>query len=343
MRIIAVVVIVLGLVVATALLLGSDDDPKPPPATGTTVALQPPAPFRTGMPFAEPPQIRSAGGRLRATLVARNDAVNVSGVRVAATQTYAATSARSGRTRRGILGPTLRVAPGDRIEITLDNRLVVPDGLPGPNCADTGDSAHDAAGHGPAGQDGDPQYTNLHFHGLHVTPRRRSPFGDTVLVHLPNGTSRFSFRILSTHDQGTFWYHAHLHECTMDQVYRGLAGLLLIGDARENLPRRFRSIRTRSMALKDVQLEKTKGGDGWQIPVNNGATNPTHRTVNGLVNPTVDIRPGETQMWRLANVSAAVWYRVALVDEASDDARDTLPWWRRTATRSDGPCARRRC
>ena len=157
-----------------------------------------------------------------------------------------------------------------------------------------------------------------------------------MLVHLPNGTSRFSFRIPSTHDQGTFWYHAHLHECTMDQVYRGLAGLLLIGDARENLPRRFRSIRTRSMALKDVQLEKRKGGDGWQIPVNNGATNPTHRTVNGLVNPTVDIRPGETQMWRLANVSGAVWYRVALVDEASDDARDTL-----TVVAQDGNTLRR--
>ena len=53
----------------------------------------------------------------------------MSGVRVAATQTYAATSARSGRTRRGILGPTLRVQPGDRIEITLDNRLTVPDGV----------------------------------------------------------------------------------------------------------------------------------------------------------------------------------------------------------------------
>ena len=78
------------------------------------------------------------------------------------------------------------------------------------------------------------------------------------------------------------------------------------------------------MALKDVQLEKGRATAGWQIPANNGATNPTHRTVNGLVNPTLDIRPGETQMWRLANVSGTVWYRVALVDEANDDARDTL-------------------
>jgi FtsP/CotA-like multicopper oxidase with cupredoxin domain len=175
--------------------------------------------------------------------------------------------------------------------------------------------------------DGGDQFTNLHFHGLHVTPRMRRErgihvFGDNVLLNLPPGESRFSFRIPKYHPQGTYWYHSHRHECTDDQVYRGLAGLMLIGDARKALPARFHKVRTRSLALKDIQV--VKDGDRWAIPGLHDWANPTHRTVNGLVDPTMKMRPDETQLWRVLNASAGVWYVLALVDPANNDARDTF-------------------
>ena len=82
-----------------------------------------------------------------------------------------------------------------------------------------------------------PQPTNLHFHGLHVTPRNRKVggityYGDNVLVCLREGRSHIRFRIPDDHDQGTFWYHAHLDGLTDDQVFRGLAGMLIVGDSR---------------------------------------------------------------------------------------------------------------
>lgn len=324
MRIVVVVVVVLVVGVGAGLLIARDDDKKS--TTSKKVAVLDTEPFQAGGDLTEPPVIRSNARThaLKTTLVARNGTVSVSGVRVAGTQTYAAK--RGARlTRRGILGPTLQVQPGDRIEMTLDNRLTVPTDIPaGPNCAESGDPAADATGHGHPGKAGDPQFTNLHYHGLHVTPRERSPYGDSVLIHLPNGTSRFSFKIPADHSQGTYWYHAHMHECTNDQVFRGLAGMLFIGDTRRNLlPRaRYRSMKTVLLALKDIQV--TKVDDTYKIDPSHFWGNPTHRTVNGLIQPKLTIRPGETQLWRLANVSAGIWYRVALVDPAKGDARDRL-------------------
>jgi FtsP/CotA-like multicopper oxidase with cupredoxin domain len=169
------------------------------------------------------------------------------------------------------------------------------------------------------------QLTNLHFHGLHVTPLTRRHhgkrvYGDNVLLNLGRGRSHFRFRIPAHHDQGTFWYHAHRHGCTDDQVFRGLAGMLLIGDSRRNLPRRFRHVRTRTLALKDVQAVPRPGGSGWAVPTDHDWAFPTQRTVNGQVEPQIPMRPGETQLWRVANVSAALWYRVAI---ASGTGRQT--------------------
>ena len=243
-----VLVVVLGLGVGVGFLIGGGEEVALPQST---VTVDPPDPFTTGLPFSEPPAVRSANKRLKATLIARNSTSQVSGVEVEGTQSYTA-KWRGGVTESGFLGPTLRVRPGDTVELTLDNRLKVPDGPKALNCAETGE--HHEAGHARQGKPGDPELTNVHFHGLHVTPRERSPYGDTVLVHLPNGKSRIRFKIRRNHDKGTFWYHAHLHQCTDDEVTRGLAGLLLVGDSRKDLPKRLRRIKTRSLALKDIQV-----------------------------------------------------------------------------------------
>lgn len=135
-------------------------------------------------------------------------------------------------------------------------------------------------------------------------------YGDNVLVCLGKGKSHIRFRIPRGHDQGTFWYHAHLHGLTDDQVFRGLAGMIIVGDARRYLPTRFARVRQQILSFKDIQV--TKSGANEAIPTDHDWGNTTHRTVNGLVDPTITIRPGETRLWHLANSSSAVWYRVAL-------------------------------
>ena len=274
-----------------------------------------PKPFRAGLAFREPPSLRSSRGRLRGTIVAKNGTIRVSGIKVSNTQSYGV----SGEPR-GLLGPTLRVRPGDLVDLVLDNRLRQPALVPPkqPQAAADHEMSSECA-HDTTIDVGKPQPTNFHFHGFHVTPRnhkvgRVTYYGDNVLVCLRGGRSHIRFRIPRDHDQGTFWYHAHLHGLTDDQVYRGLAGMIVVGDSRRYLPSRFAHVRTRLLSLKDIQVSKSD--DRWVIPTDHFWGNATHRTVNGLVNPRMTMRPGETQLWRVGNASSGLWYRIALLDGA---------------------------
>jgi suppressor of ftsI len=271
------------------------------------------APFKAGLPFREPPVLRSSHGRLRGTLVAQTGPIEVSGIRVENAQSYALAGQQ-----RGLLGPTLHARPGDLVDLVLDNELVQPQPVPGTAGADLAQPmAHGECGHDTTIAPGEPQPTNFHFHGLHVTPRNHKVgdvtyYGDNVVVCLRPGERHIRFRIPRNHDLGAFWYHAHLHGLTDDQVYRGLAGLLTIGDARRYLPTRFARVRTHYLSLKDIQVQLS--GGGLAIPTDHDWAHQTHRTVNGLVDPKLTMRPGETQLWHVGNSSSALWYRIALVD-----------------------------
>ena len=263
----------------------------------TVTAIQP-APFMAGLAFPEPPSLRSANGRLRGTIVAKNGTITVSGIRVRNTQSYGIAGQQ-----RGLLGPTLRVQPGDLVDLVLDNRLApatarspAQDGRRRrpPSIQQGGECAHDTTitpGH--------PQPTNFHFHGFHVTPRNQKVgkvtyYGDNVLACLRGGRSHIRFRIPRTHDQGTFWYHAHLHGLTDDQVFRGLAGMIVVGDSRRYLPSRFANVRTRALSLKDIQVS-TPAPTTSRRRSRPTTTGPTRRTARSTAASTRRSRCGQAR------------------------------------------------
>lgn len=101
-----------------------------------------------------------------------------------------------------IPGPLLVVDPGDTLKIRLVNDLENRSGL---------ELAAD---------------TNLHTHGLHVSPQGA---GDNVLISLSPGESwETEIKIPESHFVGPQWYHPHLHGATNLQVSNGLAGTLLV-------------------------------------------------------------------------------------------------------------------
>ena len=175
-------------------------------------------------------------------------------------------------------GPTLRLSPGDTLRLTLVNELSSP--------------------------------TNIHFHGMHVSPAGRS---DNVLRNVaPGATAKYVVRVPLDATPGTYWYHSHWHDGPMGvaepQVMGGLSGTLIVDGLKPLLPAQLRNIVERNVVLKDVQLTKTDRIVFRNI--DSGA--PTTRTVNGQVNPVMRIGPGETQLWRLGNQSADIWYRLQL-------------------------------
>jgi FtsP/CotA-like multicopper oxidase with cupredoxin domain len=147
---------------------------------------------------------------------------------------------------------------------------------------------------------GDP--TNIHLHGLAVSPLANA---DDVFLHVPPGGARdYEIRIPSNHAPGLYWYHPHAHRHSDDQVRDGMAGALIVEGLLDPFPA-LHAVKERVLLLKDVQIQKGR-------VVHLGIGQHAIRTVNGVLNPTITLRPGETELWRIGNVGADLYYRLTL-------------------------------
>lgn len=180
-----------------------------------------------------------------------------------------------------LVGPTLKVNPSDRIELNLVNSLDEP--------------------------------TNLHFHGLHVSPSGDS---DNVFRQVNSGeTAKYLIEIPINHSSGTFWYHSHQHGLAYKQVSQGLSGLIVVDGLMDLLPKSLHDIKERTFAIKD-------------FPIQNGSDVTSIRTVNGKINPSISIAPGETQLWRLSNIGSETFYNIVLPGHIFYViAEDGVPVW----------------
>ena len=105
------------------------------------------------------------------------------------------------------VGPTIRVAPGQRLSIDLENKLEP--------CTAAQVEKRQCFND-----------TNLHTHGLWVSPSGNS---DNVLISIPPGEKfRYEYDIAADHPAGTFWYHPHRHGSGFVQVGSGMAGALIV-------------------------------------------------------------------------------------------------------------------
>jgi len=172
-----------------------------------------------------------------------------------------------------IAPPTLRVNPGDTIRLRLNNFLDM--------------------------------MTNVHYHGMNVSPL--SPSDDVFIMITPNSGFEYEVDIPEDHPEGMFYYHAHLFGITEFQIMSGLSGGLIVGDVLAPFPQ-LDGITEQVMYLKDFQLM-----DG-EIPPEDmiDPSGPTNFTVNGQTNPTITMRPGETQFWHIGNIGADLYYDLVL-------------------------------
>ncbi|GAB5377936.1 MAG: hypothetical protein AcusKO_43980 [Acuticoccus sp.] len=145
----------------------------------------------------------------------------------------------------------------------------------------------------------DDDSTNVHYHGTNVSPKVPS---DNVFIEIRPGESYdYTVDFPQNHPEGLFWYHPHWHGTTEYQIGSGLSGLISVGDVLSPWPE-LKGITTRYLILRDIQIVDGK------VPNPPDPGNPTMRLVNGLKNPTMPIRPGEVQLWRVGNIGADVFY-----------------------------------
>jgi FtsP/CotA-like multicopper oxidase with cupredoxin domain len=272
--------------------------------SGRDCAAGPTVEARAGFPLPEARE--SSGGVLKTTLhtcIGTNQVVDQpSGeVRTIYTPTYEGT----------IPGPTLVVEPGDKLSIELVNDLP----------ANPKDQRGGAFPH-------DPYTTNFHSHGLSVSPLGIS---DNPLRDMePGSTSPIEIDIPADHPSGTFWYHPHKHGAVTFQLNGGMAGFLIVKGgpgtldslpeiaAAKDVPMMFQVIRTGldgKMPFVSQEAEQfgtfpfgttdIKQQGIWSTYGLDGALGRSYfyYATNGVTNPTLRMRPGEVQRWRLLNAS----------------------------------------
>jgi FtsP/CotA-like multicopper oxidase with cupredoxin domain len=175
---------------------------------------------------------------------------------------------------KALIGPTLHVSPGDTLKTRVDNRTS--------------------------------EMTNIHFHGMHVSPRGH---GDNVFRMFHPGTkSNSEIEIPLDHEPGTYWYHVHMHGTTEEQVMGGLSGLLIVDGLEDRLPAALQDVTQQQVVIRDLQH---KDGSTILNAANIDPSKATTRLVNAQLRPTMSIESGETQLWRIANVGADLFYDVA--------------------------------
>ena len=176
-------------------------------------------------------------------------------------------------------GPTLEVSEGDRVIIHFKNNL--------------------------------PEKTTIHWHGLHIPadmdgsplhPVRAGKQFDYVFT-MPKGTA------------GTYWYHPHPDVRTGYQIAKGLFGAIIVRDPNDPLPK---SLPEKLLILSDNKFKPDGSPDIARPGTPQGVIDEENGRegnilfVNGQVMPTLAIRSGEVQRWRVINVSAARIYRLAI-------------------------------
>ncbi len=240
---------------------------------GCTTLLSGPA---KGAELRQPPQVRSGNGLLATDVRAVYGHYDLAGRPV------------SLRGYDGLpVARTLRVRAGDRLDLHLWNDLPWEAG--GEMCG--GNVPHAL------------NTTNMHLHGVHVSPNEPS---DYILLNLvPKGPQKagsisdyaYSYAIGADHPPGTYFYHAHYHGSVALQVSSGMAGCLIIEGSVDDIP----EIRAAAERVLMVQ-SPCVGPDGTcEDPALLNQPGPTY--INAQLMPTITMAPGEVQRWRLVNAT----------------------------------------
>jgi FtsP/CotA-like multicopper oxidase with cupredoxin domain len=176
-----------------------------------------------------------------------------------------------------IPGPLLEVRPGDTIRLHFTNRL--------------------------------PEPTNLHFHGLHVPPTGNA---DNVFLEVPPQEQfLYEFAVPANHPAGVFWYHPHVHGRVARQLFRGLAGLIVVRGELDQAPE-VAAAQEQFLVLKDFAWDGAgEVPEPGMMERMNGREGPLI-TIGGVVNPPLTIAAGGLARLRILNASPSRYYRLRL-------------------------------
>jgi suppressor of ftsI len=144
---------------------------------------------------------------------------------------------------------------------------------------------------------------------LSVSPER--PQDDVIdMTAMPGQELDYIVRIPRDHPPGLHWYHTHPHGESLQQVLDGMSGALIIDGVERYVPA-IRSLRDRILVIRAVDLEHDQraASKRARVDVQRTPCGESHDevsrvfTVNGVLRPEIEMRPGEPQFWRIVNAA----------------------------------------
>lgn len=175
-------------------------------------------------------------------------------------------------------GPTLEAREGDRVIVHFRNDL--------------------------------PEATTVHWHGVHLPAAMDgSPFKPIP----PGGQYDFVFTV-PRGSAGTYWYHPHPDGRSEYQVAKGLFGAFVVrgpDDPIVALPEKVLILSDNRFAADGSISFADSNSTQSEIDEENGREGNV-LLVNGQIRPSIRIRSGQVQRWRVINASAARVYRLAI-------------------------------
>ncbi|WP_417598910.1 multicopper oxidase family protein [Oceanospirillum sp.] len=183
------------------------------------------------------------------------------------------------------IGNTLRVKTGDTLRLTLENHLPY-------------DPLQELCTAVPTVEDNTPKgfnVTNMHVHGVHVSPE--SPSDNILLLVGYKQTEHYRYEIPSDHPPGTYFYHAHFHGSVALQVASGMAGALIIEGPLDEIPE-IKAAKEQVLCFQTPRVNKTGVCENYTV-----LDQPGDTLINGQLKPVIRMSPGEVQRWRLVNAS----------------------------------------
>ena len=173
----------------------------------------------------------------------------------------------STKTYNGSLpGPTLMAKPGDLITVKFKNELA--------------------------------ESTNLHAHGLHVSPEGNS---DNVMVDVrPGETFVYEYQLGEDHPSGLSWYHPHLHGEAANQLFAGLYGAIIVEDAKP-----VEANRERVLVFSDIDFDD-EGNLAEPGPMALMMGREGKRILlNGQSQPDLEFDADAVEHWRILNACSS--------------------------------------
>ncbi|HTV64926.1 MAG TPA: multicopper oxidase domain-containing protein [Bryocella sp.] len=207
--------------------------------------------------------------------------------------------------------PTLRLNPGDELELNLTNDIQAPYGPyskreharmqvpmfqpPPPGVQPPNDCT---------GGQILPGTTNMHFHGLNVPPICHQDDVIYTLIQPGDPPWDYDIQIPANDNPGMYWYHPHAHGNATTQVDGGAAGAIFLEgtiNGTQGLPERVFVIR-----------QQFKNPNSWLPGPNQLTVNFQPAIFPNAPSPYINMQYGQSEFWRIVNASTQAFLTLQL-------------------------------